>query len=50
MSDLTAAAAPAPNVQQFELALAALPPGEYVIEIKASDANASELVAFRVVG
>ncbi len=50
MSDLTAVAAPAPNVQQFELALAALPPGEYVIEIKASDANASELVAFRVVG
>jgi hypothetical protein len=50
MSDLTGAAAAAPNVQQFELALAALPPGEYVIEIKATDGDASELVAFRVVG
>ena len=38
--------------QQIELPLAALPPGEYVLEIKAGeqDGDAKELVGFRVTG
>jgi hypothetical protein len=50
LSDLAAAAAPLPDVQQIDLPLASLSPGEYVIEIKAADGGASELVAFRIVG
>ena len=50
MSELTVSAAPAPGVQQFDLALAALPPGEYVLEITVSDGDAKELVGFRVTG
>jgi VWFA-related protein len=50
ISDLPAAAAPAPNAQQVDLPLAALAPGEYVIEIKATDGSASELVGFRIAG
>ena len=38
--------------QQIDLPLAALPPGEYVVEIKAGDqdGDAKELVGFRVTG
>ena len=50
MSELQSAAAPVPGKQQIDLPLAALPPGEYVIEIKASGdgGDAQELIGFRV--
>ncbi len=50
MSELPAAAAPIAGVQQVEVPLAALAPGEYVIEIKATGegGEAKELVGFRV--
>jgi VWFA-related protein len=52
MSELQVAAAPKPGEQQIDLAIAALPPGEYVLEIKAgdSDGDAKELVGFRITG
>ena len=50
MSELTAAPAPAPGELQFDLPLAALAAGEYVLEIKSTDGDAKELVGFRVVG
>jgi VWFA-related protein len=52
MSELPAAAAPKPGEQQIDLAVAALPPGEYVLEIKAGDQDgaAKELVGFRITG
>jgi len=50
MQELTASPAPTPSEQQFELPLAALAPGEYVIEIKAGDSDAPELIGFRVTG
>jgi VWFA-related protein len=52
MNELTAAAAPRPGEQQIDLAVAALPPGEYVLEIKAGDqdGDAKELVGFRITG
>jgi hypothetical protein len=50
MSELPAAPSPNAGVQQFELPLAALAPGEYVIEIKVADGEAQELIGFRVTG
>ncbi|PYR40468.1 MAG: hypothetical protein DMF93_11005 [Acidobacteria bacterium] len=52
MNELTAAAGPRPGEQQIDLAVAALPPGEYVLEIKAGDqdSDAKELVGFRITG
>jgi hypothetical protein len=46
MNELPAAASGAPDMQQIELALAALAPGEYIIELEAGDLK--ELVGFRV--
>src|SRR5262245_48801013 len=50
MSELQAAPSPKAGEQQIELPLAAFPPGEYVVEIKAGDqdGDAKELVGFRV--
>jgi VWFA-related protein len=50
MSVLTPAPAPKEGEQQVDLPLAALAPGEYVLEIKAVDGDATELIGFRVVG
>ncbi|MGH9139552.1 MAG: VWA domain-containing protein [Vicinamibacterales bacterium] len=52
MNELKAEPAPKPGDQQIDLPLAGLPPGEYVLEIKAGDqgGDATELVAFRVTG
>ena len=51
MNELKAEPAPRAGEQQIDLPLAALPPGEYVLEIKAGDrGDATELVAFRVTG
>jgi hypothetical protein len=52
MNELKAEPAPRPGEQQIDLPLAALPPGEYVLEIKAGDqdGDATELVGFRVTG
>jgi VWFA-related protein len=46
MSELQAEAAGAPDIQQIDMPLAALAPGEYLLEIKAGDHQ--ELVGFRV--
>ena len=50
MSQLAPAAAPTTGMQQVELPLAALAPGEYVVEIKATGegGEATEHVGFRV--
>jgi hypothetical protein len=50
MSELAAAPAPTAGMQQVELPLAALAPGEYVVEIKATGegGEATEHVGFRV--
>jgi VWFA-related protein len=52
MNDLQTEAAPTAGEQQIDLPLAALPPGEYVVEIRAgdTDGDAKELFAFRVTG
>jgi len=50
MSALTPTPAPKDGEQQVDLPLAALAPGEYVLEIKAVDGDATELIGFRVVG
>jgi VWFA-related protein len=52
MNELKAEPSPKPGEQQIDLPLAALPPGEYVLEIKAGDqdGDATELVGFRVTG
>jgi VWFA-related protein len=52
MQELHSEPAPKTGEQQIDLPLAALPPGEYVVEIKAGDqdGDAKELVAFRVTG
>ena len=52
MNDLQVEPSPAPGEQQIDLPLAALPPGEYVVEIRTGeqDGDAKELVAFRVTG
>src|SRR5262249_61033794 len=52
MSELQAVPAPKAGEQQIELPLAAFPPGEYVVEIKAGDqdGDAKELIGFRVTG
>src|SRR5882672_1609391 len=52
MNELKAEPAPRPGEQQIDLPLAALPPGEYVLEIKAGDqsGDATELGGFRVTG
>jgi VWFA-related protein len=50
MSELQAVAGPRPGEQQIDLAVSALPPGEYVLEIKAGDqdTDSKELVGFRI--
>ena len=50
MSELAVSPAPSAGLQQVDLPLAALAPGEYVIEIKATGegGEAKELVGFRV--
>jgi VWFA-related protein len=52
MNDLQVEPAPTPGEQQVDLPLAALPPGEYVVEIRVGDqdGDAKELFAFRVTG
>jgi len=52
MNELKAEPSPKAGEQQVDLPLAALPPGEYVLEIKAGDqdGDATELVGFRVTG
>jgi len=52
MNELHAEPAPKAGEQQIDLSLAALPPGEYVVEIKVGDkdGDATELVGFRVTG
>ena len=52
MSELKAEPAPRSGEQQIDLSLAVLPPGEYVLEIKAGDqdGDATELIGFRVTG
>jgi len=52
MNELTVTAGPRLGEQQIDLAVAALPPGEYVLEIKAGDqdGDAKELVGFRITG
>jgi len=48
MTELQASPAPAAGQQQFDLPLAALAAGEYVLEIKVGDSDAKELIGFRV--
>ena len=52
MNELQATPAPKAGEQQIDLPLAALAPGEYIVEIKAGDeaGDAQELVGFRVTG
>ena len=52
MNELTAEPSSTPSQQQIDLPLSSLPPGEYVLEIKASgqDGDASQLVGFRITG
>jgi hypothetical protein len=52
MNELKAEPSPRTSEQQIDLPLAGLPPGEYVLEIKAGDqdGDATELVGFRVTG
>jgi VWFA-related protein len=52
MNELTVEPSPAAGEQQVDLPLAALPPGEYVVEIRIGDqdGDAKELLAFRVTG
>jgi len=52
MNDLQVEPAPTRGEQQVDLPLAALPPGEYVVEIRVGDqdGDAKELFAFRVTG
>ena len=52
MNDLQVEPAPSPSEQQIDLPLAALPSGEYVVEIRVGDkdGDAKELFAFRVTG
>jgi hypothetical protein len=50
MSELAAQPAPNAGAQQFDLPLAGMAPGEYVLEIKATDGDAKELIGFRVTG
>ncbi len=52
MSELRLAPAPTGGLQQIDVPLAALAPGEYVVEIKATGegGEAKELVGFRVTG
>jgi VWFA-related protein len=52
MNELKAEPSPKGGEQQIDLPLAALPPGEYVVEIKTGDKDgeATELLGFRVTG
>jgi hypothetical protein len=50
MTELAAQPAPNAGAQQFDLPLAGMAPGEYVLEIKATDGDAKELIGFRVTG
>jgi VWFA-related protein len=50
MNELKAEPSPRSDEQQIDLPLAALPPGEYVVEIKTGDqaGDATELIGFRI--
>ena len=50
MSELAAGPSAAPGAQLIDLPLASLAAGEYIVEIKATDGDASDLVGFRVTG
>jgi len=52
MNELPASASPRPGEQQFDLPVAQLPVGEYVVEIKATGdgGDATALVGFRIAG
>ena len=52
MNELPVAPSARPGEQQIELSVSALPPGEYVLEIKTGDqdGDAKELVGFRITG
>jgi VWFA-related protein len=50
MSELPVQPAAAGGVQQFDVPLAAMAPGEYVLEIKAAGSDIKELIGFRVTG
>ena len=50
MSELAAGASVVSGTQLIDLPLAGLAPGEYVVEIKAVDGDATALVGFRVAG
>jgi len=52
MNELPVTPSARPGEQQIELGVAALPPGEYVLEIKTGDqdGDAKELVGFRITG
>ena len=52
MMEMPATGSGTSGIQQIELSLASLPPGEYVLEVKAAgtDADVKQLVAFRVTG
>jgi VWFA-related protein len=52
MNDLQVEPSPVAGEQQVDLPLAALPPGEYVVEVRIGDGDgdAKELFAFRVTG
>jgi hypothetical protein len=52
IAEVPAAPSPKPDVLQIEMPLAALAPGEYVLEIKTGDrdGDAKELLGFRVTG
>jgi hypothetical protein len=50
MNELPSVPSPTPSIQQIEVPLNGLAPGEYVLEIKAAGdgGDAKELVGFRV--
>jgi len=52
MNELQASPGPKAGEQQIDLSVSALPPGEYVLEIKAGDQDGDpkELVGFRITG
>jgi len=50
MSELQPGPAPTAGVQQVDLPLAGFAAGEYIVEIKAADGEATELVGLRITG
>ena len=52
MTEVQATAGSVPGIQQIDLPLANLPPGEYILEIKTAGdgAEIKQLVGFRVTG